>query len=240
MNELKSQLETDGFCVLPHIYTEEETAHLLRLVAGADTSATTFRRSEDLFAVRQFLKTIPETVPVVFNEQLQHVIRSLFGKDYFAVKSIWFDKPASSNWFVPWHQDLTISADKKILLNGYGPWTVKQDQFAVQPPLSILENGYTVRIHLDETDERNGALKVIPGSHRKGIYRPEMINWSIETEVTCCVPKGGIMIMKPLLLHSSGKTTNDRRRRVVHIEFSNIQLPEGLAWAEYLAIKALP
>lgn len=86
-------------------------------------------------------------------------------------KSIYFDKPEHSSWFVAWHQDLTISVDKKIDLDGFGPWTSKQDQFAVQPPLAFLENIFTVRIHLDDTDEHNGALRVIPGSHRKGIYR---------------------------------------------------------------------
>jgi ectoine hydroxylase-related dioxygenase (phytanoyl-CoA dioxygenase family) len=48
--------------------------------------------------------------------------------------------------------------------------------------LDILENIYTIRIHLDDTDENNGALKVVPKSHAKGIYRPETIDWTVETE----------------------------------------------------------
>jgi ectoine hydroxylase-related dioxygenase (phytanoyl-CoA dioxygenase family) len=87
--------------------------------------------------------------------------------------------------------------------------------------LSILENNFTIRIHLDDTDENNGALRVIPGSHLKGIYRPETIDWAIETEATCNVQKGGIMIMRPLLLHASSRTVNEQKRRVVHVEFSN-------------------
>ncbi|RZK12924.1 MAG: phytanoyl-CoA dioxygenase, partial [Flavobacterium sp.] len=43
-----------------------------------------------------------------------------------------------------------------------------------------------------------------------------------------------IMLMKPLLLHSSGRTTNDRQRRVIHIEFSTQELPTELNWAERL------
>ncbi|WP_220275173.1 phytanoyl-CoA dioxygenase family protein [Emticicia sp. BO119] len=119
-------------------------------------------------------------------------------------------------------------------IDGFGPWTVKHQQFAVQPPLSILEDNFTIRIHLDDTDEGNGALKVIPKSHQKGIYRPETIDWSIETECICSVKKGGIMFMKPLLLHASNRTTNQRKRRVVHIEFSRITLPESLQWSEAL------
>lgn len=135
-----------------------------------------------------------------------------------------------------YHQDLTISVDRKVETNNFGPWTVKQNQFAVQPALSILENIYTIRIHLDETNQDNGVLKIIPNSHSKQIYRPEIIDWDTETEAICNVNKGGIMIMKPLLLHSSGRTVNNSRRRVIHIEFSSAQLPEPLQWAERMDI----
>jgi hypothetical protein len=46
------------------------------------------------------------------------------------------------------------------------------------------------------------------------------------------VPKGGIMIMQPLLLHASGRTTNEQKRRVIHIEFSRTSLPPPLVWSE--------
>jgi Protein involved in biosynthesis of mitomycin antibiotics/polyketide fumonisin len=171
-------------------------------------------------------------MPLIFIETLTNIIHDLFGKDYFIVKSIYFDKPGDSNWFVSYHQDLTISVDKKIELEGFGPWTVKQNQFAVQPPLPVLESNFTIRIHLDDTDEHNGALRVIPGSHLKGIIRSETIDWSKETEITCKVKRGGIMLMRPLLLHASSRSTNNKRRRVIHIEFSNKRLPEPLQWSE--------
>ena len=98
--------------------------------------------------------------------------------------------------------------------------------------MNILENIFTIRIHLDNTNENNGALKVVPRSHAKGIYRPETIDWNMETEEICSVEKGGIMIMKPLLLHGSNRTTNCNKRRVIHIEFSDMELPEELNWAE--------
>jgi ectoine hydroxylase-related dioxygenase (phytanoyl-CoA dioxygenase family) len=95
-----------------------------------------------------------------------------------------------------------------------------------------LESNFTIRIHLDDTDEHNGALRVIPKSHMKGIYRPETIDWAKETEVTCKVKKGGVMLMRPLLLHASSRTTNGKRRRVIHIEFSNRTLPAPLKWSK--------
>ena len=231
MNEIVTYEENilyNGFSIIDAVYSEKEVEQILTTIEKADKSNETFRKSSDLFAIRQFLKEVPEAKYLIYNTKLKEIVNTLFGNNFFTVKSIYFDKPETSNWYVAYHQDLTISVDKKIELPDFGPWTVKQNQFAVQPPLEILKNIFTIRIHLDDTNEQNGALKVIPGSHNKNIYRPETIDWSIETEISCNVNKGGIMIMKPLLLHSSGRTTNNKKRRVIHIEFTNQELPAEL------------
>ena len=228
----KNSLIENGFTVINNIFSDEEIKKISEVIQNIDTSKETFRKSEDLFAIRQFLKEIPEVKDLIFNENLKAIIKEIFGENYFVGKSIYFDKPEKSNWYVAYHQDLTISVDKKVELKNFGPWTTKQNQFAVQPPLDILENIFTIRIHLDDTDENNGALKVVPKSHAKGIYRPETIDWNVETENICNVEKGGIMIMKPLILHGSNRTTNGKKRRVIHIEFSNKELPKELNWSE--------
>lgn len=225
-------MEENGFTVINDVFTSEETAHLIDVIQRADQTKETFRKTKDLFAIRQFLKEIPEAASLVLTKRLSEIITALFGDNYRVVKSIYFDKPGASNWFVAYHQDLTISVSEKIDTEGFGPWSVKQQQYAVQPPLTILESNFTIRLHLDDTDENNGALRVIPGSHRKGIYRAETIDWNVESEVFCNVLKGGIMIMRPLLLHASSRTNNEHQRRVAHIEFSNQQLPQPLRWSE--------
>ena len=230
----KKEIEENGFTVINHVFTSEETEQLINVIQQADHTQETFRKTKDLFAIRQFLKEIPAAASLILTQKLSTIISQLFGNDYTVVKSIYFDKPGTSNWFVAYHQDLTISVNEKAEIAGFGPWSVKQNQYAVQPPLSILENNFTIRLHLDDTDENNGALRVIPGSHRKGIYRPETIDWNVESEVFCNVLKGGIMIMRPLLLHASSRTNNEHQRRVAHIEFSNQQLPAPLRWSEAL------
>jgi len=236
LNRLKSGLDINGLAVAPGIFTSQEVNAIIGKIEAADKTKDTFRRSAGLFAIRQFLKEVPEIQGLIFNAQLKELIHQLYGDTYFVIKSIYFDKPPASNWYVSYHQDLTISVNARAVVPGYGPWTVKQDQFAVQPPLPVLENIFTIRIHLDDTNEENGALRVIPGSHLRGISRPEQVDWSLEKEQVCCVPEGGIMMMKPLLLHSSGRTQNNRQRRVIHIEFSDTELPESLNWAERLTL----
>lgn len=222
----------NGFTVINDVYSNSEIDSIISIISKADTSKQTFRKTNNLFAIRQFFKEIPETIPFIFNDKLISIIHQLFGNDFFVVKSIYFDKPGDSNWFVAYHQDLTISVSEKSDVKGFGPWSIKENQYAVQPSLDILETNFTIRIHLDDTTGSNGALRVIPASHLKGVYRPETIDWTKETEVTCDVSKAGIMIMRPLLLHASSRTINHQKRRVIHIEFSNKNLPCPLEWSE--------
>lgn len=230
-----NEIDTEGFIIIDAIYNENEIEKLISIIESVTENKagkTTFRKSEDLFAIRQFHKEIPEALDSIFNQNLKNIIKSNFGEDYFITKSIYFDKPEKSNWFVAYHQDLTISVNRKIEVESFENWTTKQNQFAVQPPKDILEKNFTIRIHIDKTTKDNGALKVINNSHSKGIYRVENMDFKNEKETICEVEKGGIMIMKPLLFHASNKTTNNQRRRVIHIEFSNQELPNELDWSE--------
>lgn len=230
----KEEIIENGFAIINSVYSITEVENILSIIENTNSNNDTFRKTNDLFAIRQFLKEVPNVSKHIFNDKLIAILENLFGDKYFVVKSIYFDKPQSSNWYVSYHQDLTISVDKKLEVDGFGFWTTKQNQFSVQPTLDILDNIVTIRIHLDDTDENNGALKVVSKSHQQGIYRPETIDWTKEQEIICNVEQGGIMLMKPLLLHSSNRTTNNKQRRVIHIEFSSLELPKELNWSERL------
>ena len=148
-------------------------------------------------------------------------------------KAIYFDKPPQANWHVNWHQDVPINVDKKIKLKGYTSWTKKQDIHSVCPPEEILKNIFTIRVHLDDADNKNGALKVIPGSHNKRLSDTEIQTITNNSVPFICeIPAGGIQLMKPLLLHASSKSINQKRRRVLHLEFTSTELPKGIDWLE--------
>ncbi|GLP99715.1 phytanoyl-CoA dioxygenase [Methylophaga thalassica] len=148
------------------------------------------------------------------------------------VRVIVFDKTADKNWLVTWHQDKTISVSDKKEVDGWGPWTLKDGVHHVQPKLNVLEEMVTFRIHLDDANESNGCLKVIPKSHKLGILsKNEQDRIVAESEAYICSAKSGdLLVMRPHLLHSSSKGTEPNHRRIVHIEYSSFQLPIGLAW----------
>ena len=109
----KNLITENGFTVINNIFSDEEIEKIIEVIQNIDTSKETFRKSEDLFAIRQFLKEIPEVKDLIFNDKIKTIIKEIFGEKYFAVKSIYFDKPEKSNWYVAYHQDLTVSVDKK-------------------------------------------------------------------------------------------------------------------------------
>jgi ectoine hydroxylase-related dioxygenase (phytanoyl-CoA dioxygenase family) len=88
----------------------------------------------------------------------------------------------------------------------------------------------TLRFHLDDTDEMNGALKVIAKSHSFGRLNATEIQIlkSKEEAVLCDAKRGDCFLMKPLVVHSSSAGLEPRHRRVIHFEFSAEGLPNGL------------
>lgn len=222
---------TEGFDILADIFSEKEIENILQKIENQPKNNSNFRRENDLFAIRCFLKEFPELQTLLMNEKMQELIRH-FGEGYKVVRAIYFDKPPSANWIVNWHQDLTISAKKKVDIEGFKKWLPKENYYSVQAPQKLMENIFTIRIHLDDCYAKNGALRVLPKSHLE-IRDIKTLNPTFfEKEEICEVKKGGVLIMKPLIWHCSKRTENQEKRRVIHLEFCNLQLPKPLIWAE--------
>jgi ectoine hydroxylase-related dioxygenase (phytanoyl-CoA dioxygenase family) len=178
------------------------------------------------------LHAVPGLKRLALNANLLRILKTI-DPNLFLTKAIFFDKTTESNWYVTWHQDIVINTTAKIETEGFSGWTKKSGVYGVVPPDEYLKSTVTVRIHLDDTDETNGALKVVPGSHNKRLSDDE-INLITQNSIPCIceVDACGIQIMKPLLLHASSKATSQKHRRVIHLEFSTLELPNGLEWAE--------
>ncbi len=127
---------------------------------------------------------------------------------------------------------MTIAVKEKRETVGFSAWTIKANIHHVQPPVSILEKMLAIRIHLDDADETNGALKVLPKSHKNGRLGASEIQDSrkINRIEVCNVKRGAAFLMRPLLVHSSSAGINPSHRRVIHIEFASENLPNKLEW----------
>ena len=158
---------------------------------------------------------------------------SILGSKPEVVRVIYFDKTEDKNWLVTWHQDKTISVDKKIEMKDWEVWSIKDDINHVQPPLKVLNSMVTFRLHLDDADNSNGCLKVIPQSHNLGILTHSELTKVVKNKeiYLCEVKSGDLVMMRPHILHASSKSVKPKHRRVVHIEYSNYDLPSNLKWA---------
>ena len=157
-------------------------------------------------------------------------IRPLLPARAVAVQCTLFDKSPARNWLVAAHQDLSIPVGERIASSAYTDWSRKEGVLYVQPPLAILEGLTAVRLHLDPPTSENGPLRVVPGSHRLGRLDAAQIARSRAGEVACPCPRGGALVMRPLLVHASSKVTGPVSRRVLHFVFGPAALPDGLAW----------
>ncbi len=232
----KTALQENGYAIVPEIYTDQEISAIQKCIQNADIAHPS-TKIKTVFAIRQLLKEIPELAPLLFTKNVKELIHSLSDANYFVTKALYFDKPSDSNWFVGYHQDLSITVDQKVDVENYRHWTFKKGQYGVQPPVEILNDTITLRIHLDDTNKNNGALKVLPKSHLNGIISANANPYSINKEHICEVKKGGVMLMKPLTFHASNRTTNGKQRRVIHIELNKHPLKAPLQWLEKQQIR---
>ncbi len=199
---MKNEFLENGFAIAENIFTNKKIDQILQVIENKTIRSKNYRINQELFAVRSFLGEIPELQSLVLVPKIQELL-SKFGKNYQVVKSIYFDKPPKANWVVNWHQDLTISVKSKTQMAGFMSWLPKKDYFSVQPPESYLQNIITLRIHLDDCTKLNGALRVIPKSHQKIQDIKTLESDFFENDTICEVEKGGVLLMKPLIWHSS-------------------------------------
>lgn len=224
----------DGFAVVPEFLDSETIDSVLEALANARIDDGESQRAGRFFGIRNLLNVVPFTRNLANNSDCRSLVEPILGRGARVVRGIYFDKHEDANWKVAWHQDMTIAVRERFDVDGYGPWSIKAGIHHVQPPASVLENMLTLRLHLDRADESNGALRVLPSTHKYGRLEAHQIDyWKQQHKpVSCVVPMGGAVLMRPLLVHSSTTAVNPVHRRVLHFEYSSIDLPGGLEWFE--------
>jgi len=222
------QLEHEGFGIVEHVLTEGEVRRLIRAI---DRTLAQNGKSKG-YGLRHLTKAVPEVAELAGSQGIRELVEPVLGAGAFVVQSLFFDKTPQANWNVAWHQDLMIAVEDKIDGPQYGPWSLKEGVWHVQPPVAVLQRMLIVRLHLDDCFEENGALRVLPGSHTGGFLSSEEIDEcrSRGSEVTCSVARGGALIMRPLLLHASSRAKNPNHRRVIHLEFAAEPRPGAVKW----------
>jgi len=154
--------------------------------------------------------------------RLLNIACRVLGGEARPFRATLFDKSPTSNWLVVWHQDTALPLLERHELPGWGPWSVKEGVIYAHAPATALEQVLALRVHLDESSDRNGPLRVLPGTHLMGVLTDDAIEQlaSQIAAVDCVVPAGGVIAMRPLIVHASSKSLIEAPRRVLHIEYA--------------------
>jgi hypothetical protein len=218
-------VEEHGFCIIPNVIDVRQCLDFIDLLGPVSGAG------------RRGLLLDEQIAALSVSPKILNLIQPHLPKRAVPVRAIYFDKTRGANWAVSWHQDLLVAVGARIDVSGFGPWSMKEGIIHVQPPIELLEQMLTLRLHLDDADGSNGALRVLPGSHRLGQLSSERIDGlsTAGEAVLCEIAAGGALLMRPLLLHSSSRCTRAAHRRVIHIEYAGFALPEGLHWSEEAA-----
>jgi hypothetical protein len=159
----------------------------------------------------------------------------ILGNCALPFKATVFDKSPTANWLVAWHQDTALPLETQRDTPEWGPWSVKDGVTYAHAPASALSRILALRIHFDDSTLENGPLRVLPGTHVLGVLADNaMHDLSMKTRsVDCPVPKGGVLAMRPLIVHASSKSLAVHPRRVLHIEYAETAaIADGLKLAE--------
>lgn len=144
---------------------------------------------------------------------------------------ILFDKNAKANWAVPWHQDRTIAVAERREAPGYAIWSKKGGVDHVEPPFKIIERTVSLRLHVDDAGLDNAPLLTLRGSHATGKIAASNASrlaraGEVETHIAAA---GDLLVLRTAILHASQRASRPSRRRVLHVDFSDADLPHGLA-----------
>nr|WP_157503993.1 phytanoyl-CoA dioxygenase family protein [Luteibacter rhizovicinus] len=197
----------DGFTILPPLLTSEACHALIAAVEAAPLTGAGSRKLLSLDAVASLGRLLANSPSIA----------ALLPAGAQAVQCTLFSKSDGSTWSVTPHQDLSIPVHERRDVAGWSGWSRKEGAWFVQPPVAVLEQMVAVRLQLDDNAADTGPLEVVPGTHVLGRLSSEALRAAAAAgKVPCVVERGGVVVLRPLLIHSSAKGRSPGSRRVLH------------------------
>jgi phytanoyl-CoA dioxygenase PhyH len=221
-----SLVDKQGFAIIPAVFTQQEMVRLLG-------DLTDFVLTRGRAGARHMLSHTA-IAQLARDPRLVEIAYAVLGAEPIAFRATLFDKSANANWLVAWHQDRVLPLRKKRDVPGWGPWSLKSGVIHACAPTGALACVVALRVHLDDSTEDTGPLRVLPETHAIGVLSDDRIREFAAqvVPVDCLTAQGGVVVMRPLLVHASSKAHSSSPRRVLHFEYaSSVFLAEGLELA---------
>jgi ectoine hydroxylase-related dioxygenase (phytanoyl-CoA dioxygenase family) len=211
----EKQIREEGFAIIPGIFGNKR---ILDVIEELNTCNPPRRRA----GVRHAMK-LPVVAAVARDAELMGIAQGILGSKAFPFRATLFDKSPTANWLVVWHQDTALPLRERREAPGWGPWSVKDRVIYAHAPQSALSQILALRVHLDDSIAENGPLRVLPRTHTLGVLTDDELH-ELSTRIAavdCLTRSGGLLAMRPLIVHASSKSQSNSPRRVLHIEYTS-------------------
>lgn len=206
-------VDDKGYWLTENVFSSEECDELLSRLDKLENRGKAGARN---------LMIYPFVSAVANDNRLLSICRQLTSNELIPYKATLFEKTGKANWLVTFHQDTALPLFGTVVEDGWGPESIKQGIRFVHAPSWALSKILALRVQLDDSTSLNGPLRVIPGTHHERLSSDSSFAKSVRSAeaVECLTKRGGVIAMRPLILHASSKSLNDLPRRVLHIEYA--------------------
>jgi ectoine hydroxylase-related dioxygenase (phytanoyl-CoA dioxygenase family) len=215
-----------GFAVIENVFSAAECDGLLDVLQALPRPAGR--------AGMRHLMRVPEIAAAARDPRLLAIARETLGPTAIPYKATLFEKNSNANWSIVWHQDTALPLETAFEHSEWGPWSRKDGLAYAHAPAWALARVVALRLHLDAATDDNGPLRIVEGSHQAGVLSDDAV-FELARQLpatTCHAGRGGVLAMRPLVVHASAKAKNDAPRRVLHFEYAErLDLAPGIRLA---------
>ena len=204
-DDVARRLRDDGFAIFPGLISEQEVARLKERVEElfaleGEHSGSEFKQEPGTRRLANCVDKGEIFEKAIENPVVLECVRTVLGRDFKLSSLNVRSANPQSNCGQPLHADSGATADE----NGY----------------SVCNSVWM----LDDFTESNGALRVVPGSHRWGKL-PEP-GAKVSGEILVTGKAGTVVVMNAHMWHGGTDNRTDAPRRAMHVYFTRGDKPQ--------------
>jgi len=179
-------------------YTSPEAKSFEEMLNGTASS----QGEAVLWRIDDLQQRLPEVAVLKRLPFVHNAMAALLGEELLQYNESFVTKPPRVGQPVLWHQDPSFKIKR------------------THDPIS------TIDIYLDKTDEENGCIWVVPGTHKQGVIDvgtlTDQHGFDLPGAIPVVMEPGDVAFHDNGCLHGSKANPSDRQRRIIYLAFQTL------------------
>jgi hypothetical protein len=219
--ELRRELERRGAVVVPAVLEAAAREALWQSICPETAAGAVRTGSRDPYGARGLLTARPELKRLLTVLGLDALAERALGVAAFPIDAVFFDKRPDVNWAVPAHQDLVVPIPAAAEVDTVRRTRERDGLRYGEPADHVLGELVALRVHFDAASASHGGLAIACGSHTRGrLSSDEILQLPAHAFQPLDCHAGDVLLMKPLAVHRSPRSSAPARRRVLHLLYA--------------------